>query len=99
MANATQSRDVGTRFPLWLRWVLAGPVTLIIAIAGMASSATFGGGEVPSFNAIAFGLISFPAFWGLMFFYYVLEEKPLRALLVTLVLIAINAGILYTAFT
>lgn len=95
----TQSPQAGNRFPTWLRWVLAGPVTLIIAIAGMASSATFGAGEVPSFNAIAFGLISFPAFWGVMFFYYLLEEKPLRALLVTLVLVGINAAILYSAFT
>lgn len=97
--TATHSPQKGGRFPTWLRWVLAGPVTVIIAIAAMASSSTLGAGEVPSFNAIAFGLISFPAFWGVMFFYYLLEEKPLRALLVTLVLVAINAAILYSAFT
>lgn len=97
--TATQSQESGTRFPLWLRWVLAGPVTLIIAIAIMASSSTIGGGETPSFNAIAFAAISFPAFWGALFFYYLLEEKPIRAGLVTLALVAANATILYSTFT
>lgn len=99
MANATQSRNVGARFPLWLRWVLAGPVTLIIAIAIMASSSTIGGGETPSFNAIAFAAISFPAFWGALFFYYLLEERPIRAMAVTLALLAANGAILYSTFT
>lgn len=88
-----------SRFPLWLRWVLAGPVTLAIAIATMASSSTIGAGEMPSFNALAFAMISFPAFWGAMFFYVILEEKPLRAVIVSLILIAANGAYLYTNFT
>lgn len=88
------------RFPLWLRWVLAGPVTLAIAIATMASSSTIGGdSEMPSFNALAFAMISFPAFWGAMFFYVLLEERPLRAVVVSSILVAVNAVYLYSVFS
>lgn len=97
--SATQSQHAGPRFPTWLRWVLAGPVTLIIAIATMASSSTIGAIDVPSFNAIAFAAISFPAFWGAMFFYVLLEERPWRAVFVSLTVIAANAAVLYSAFT
>lgn len=97
--TATQSQESGPRFPIWLRWVLAGPVTLIIALATMASSSTIGAADIPSFNALAFAMISFPAFWGAMFFYVLLEEKPVRAVIVSLAIIAVNAAVLYLNFT
>lgn len=71
----------------------------MMAIAIMASSSTIGAGETPSFNAIAFAAISFPAFWGALFFYYLLEEKPMRAVIITLALIAVNAAVLYSTFS
>ncbi|MEO0461515.1 MAG: hypothetical protein AAF127_00160 [Pseudomonadota bacterium] len=44
-------------------------------------------------------MISFPAFWGAMFFYVLLEEKPVRAVIVSLAIIAVNAAVLYLNFT
>lgn len=87
------------RFPLWLRWVLGGPVALIIAIAIMACLARIMPNGTPDFNFIVFSLLAFPAIWAGVVIYIILEEGPIRATLVCTGVIAFCSYVLYSAFT
>lgn len=75
------------------RWLLAGPLTIITAIAAMAAMPVWFPEGAAGINHLAFTLILFPAIWAVAFFYAVLEENLWRAGAVLCVVLAANTAL------
>lgn len=80
------------------RWLLAGPVTLILAVLIMAASPVWLPAGKGGVDNLALPIILFPLLWAIPFFYSLLEEKLVRAWVVLLSLAALNGVIVYSAF-
>lgn len=88
---ASPKRPHASKKLLITRWIVAGPLALVVSVLVMAGMSVW----LPEGNAgidhLAFPLILFPAIWSLIFFYALLENSPTRAGLVILAVGAINA--------
>ncbi|CAA0109290.1 Uncharacterised protein [BD1-7 clade bacterium] len=72
------------------RFVLAGPVVFIAAIAVMSGAAVWMPSGVAGVNNIVLPLALFPAIWAVLFFYVCLTENLKRAGLITGLLLIAN---------
>ena len=88
MASASQSEPRTTEWIL--RALLAGPATLILAIAIIAAMPVWFPEGAGGVGHVIFPPMLFPAVWGAAFFYALLEKKLWRAGLVFGMLIALN---------
>lgn len=83
---------------LIMRWALSGPVTFIAAILGMGSMPLWVPEGAAGIDHLALSVISFPAWWGLAFFYTLLEQNLWRASIVMAIFIAANGTLIAMQF-
>lgn len=76
--------------PVLMRWVLAGPVTLIVTIAIMAGMTVWWPPGAAGIDQIGMPLILSPVIWVCVFVYALLDDNLGRACLVMLALILGN---------
>ncbi|MEM9439393.1 MAG: hypothetical protein AAGA73_03015 [Pseudomonadota bacterium] len=91
------SRRVGESIsgrPKLVRWLLAGPVTIIVTFLVMMGMALWFPEGAARVNNIALPLILFPLIWAVVFFYVCLEENLPRAVLLMSVLVISHIGLL-----
>lgn len=85
-------RDIAARIgehPTLTRWLLAGPVTLLAALATMAAMPLWVPPGAAGINHLAWPIILTPLLWAVPFFYACLEENLVRG---SLVLAGITLG-------
>lgn len=61
--------------PVLFRWLLAGPLTLIMTLLIMAGMSVWIPAGAARLNNIALPVILFPLIWAAVFFYAVLDDK------------------------
>ncbi|MEM7741814.1 MAG: hypothetical protein AAF225_13560 [Pseudomonadota bacterium] len=61
------------------RWVLAGPVTLLIAILLMAATPFWFPKGASNIDHLVFGILLFPAYWAVPFTFAIMADKLWRA--------------------
>ncbi|MEM1411511.1 MAG: hypothetical protein AAGH19_04060 [Pseudomonadota bacterium] len=81
-----------------LRWILAGPVTLIGAVLAMAITPFMLPAGASGVGHLVFAIVLFPLFWAVLFFYAVLTERLGRAALVFTAFYALSAVLIWQAF-
>lgn len=81
--------------PLLMRWILAGPVTLIVTLAIMAGMTAWWPRGAAGLDQIGMPLILSPVIWVCVFIYALLEDRLGRACVVML-LIVLGNGVLLT---
>lgn len=87
-----------SRTELILRWIMAGPLTLIASVVTMASMPLWLPGGAAGIDNLIIPLLLFPALWAGYFLYSLMEARPLRGLVVIAALIAVNAAVIYNRF-
>ena len=92
MEKATPRRD------LILRWIMAGPLTLVAAVLTMASAPLWMAEGAAGVDNLIFLILLFPAFWAVYIFYTLMETKPVRGLIVMVSIILVNAVTVYQQF-
>ncbi len=85
-------------YPLVLRWIMAGPLTLLAAVLTMASAPLLLPPGAAGVDHLILPILLFPAFWAVYFFYSLLERNPARGVLVMLAIIAAAAMLIYRQF-
>jgi hypothetical protein len=75
----------------WSRGLLAGPVAFVTAATVMAGGAAWVPPGAAQIDNIVLPIVLFPAIWALLFFYTCLDRRLLRAWVLTLALLALNA--------
>ena len=98
MAGGTNGATPAPRLAVALRWVMAGPLTLIAAVLTMASTPLWFPKGLAGIDHLIFSIVLFPAFWALFIFYALIEPKPVRGLIVLIAVILLNALVIYTQF-
>ena len=88
-----------TRSQTVSRWLLAGPVTLILAVLVMAAAPVWMPAGKGGVDNLVLPILLFPAFWAIAFFYSLLEDKLLRAWIILLSLAVLNSAIIVFAVT
>lgn len=77
-----------------MRWILAGPVTLIVTLAIMAGMTAWWPRGAAGIDQIGMPLILSPVIWVCVFVYALLEERLGRGLLVMVGIFLGNGGLL-----
>ncbi|MEM0955964.1 MAG: hypothetical protein AAGI24_17620 [Pseudomonadota bacterium] len=72
------------------RWVLAGPVALLLAILTMAAMPMWLPPGSAGVNHLAISVVVFPGLWALYVMYVLLEENLQRAAVVMTLLVLVN---------
>lgn len=80
--------------PKTMRWILGGPVALIVTLLIMMGMAHWWPRGVAQINNIAMPVVLFPLIWAGVFFYLLAEDKLARATLVMVALALGNLGFL-----
>ncbi|MEM9878116.1 MAG: hypothetical protein AAF862_02440 [Pseudomonadota bacterium] len=80
------------------RWVLAGPVSLVIGVLLMASTPTWFPAGAAGVNNLAFAVILFPAYWAIPFFYAIIDNNLNRVSLVLFAALAVNTALVAWSF-
>jgi hypothetical protein len=62
-----------------MRWLIAGPLALIAAVAGMAALPHLVPEGAGGIDHLVFPVLAFPLIWAIAFFYACLDEKLPRA--------------------
>ncbi len=75
-----------------IRWILAGPVTLAVAVAVMATMPLWFPQGAAGIDHLILPLILFPALWAVAFFYACLAENLTRAGVILIGLLIVNAA-------
>lgn len=86
------------RIALVLRWIMAGPLTLVAAAVTMASMPLWLPAGAAGIDNLIIPLLLFPALWAGYFLYSLMEAKPVRGIIVIAALIAVNAAVIYSRF-
>jgi hypothetical protein len=89
---------ISPRTALVLRWIMAGPLTLIAAVVTMASMPLWLPGGAAGIDNLIIPLLLFPALWAGYFLYSLMEARPLRGFVVIIALISLNAAVIYSRF-
>ena len=84
--------------PVVSRWLLAGPVTLLVAVLIMAATPVWMPAGVGGVDNLVLPLILFPLIWAIPFFYSLVEERLTRAWAVLTGLAVLNGLIVLSAF-
>ncbi len=79
-----------TGFRTGVRWLLAGPLALVSAIAVLAAMPLWIPSGAAGIDNLVLPLVLFPLIWSLSFFYAVLEENLIRGGFVLTLVIASN---------
>ncbi|MGB0954587.1 MAG: hypothetical protein ACPGZP_01155 [Panacagrimonas sp.] len=82
----------------WSRGLLAGPLVFVTSAAVMAGGAAWIPEGAASIDNIVLPIVLFPAIWAALFFYASLDRNLLRAWLITLALLVVNAGLVAGEF-
>lgn len=98
MTGFASKPDIGNRTALILRWIMAGPLTLVAAVASMASTPLWWPPGIAGIDNLVFPILLFPAFWAVFFFYALMEPKPWRGVLVLVAVAALNALVIWQQF-
>lgn len=80
------------------RGLLAGPLVFLCAALVMAGGALWIPPGKAGIDNIVLPIVLFPAIWALLFFYAILDRKLLRAWLLVLALLLINAVLIAPPF-
>ena len=83
---------------LIVRWILAGPAAILVAVLFMAATPFWFPEGASGVDHIVIGLLLFPAYWALAFFYALMEDNVWRATLVLVAAAAINAAMIAAMF-
>ena len=75
-----------------MRWILAGPVALAVAIAVMAAMPLWFPEGTAGIDHLILPTILFPAIWAAAFFYACLSENLLRSSVLLIGVLAINGA-------
>ena len=86
------------KFQLALRWVTAGPLTIVAAVATMACAPLLLPHGAAGVDHLIFPILLFPAFWAVYFFYALLERNPARGVVVMMAIILTAATLVYRQF-
>lgn len=78
--------------PVLVRWILAGPATILAALATMAAMPLWLPPGAAGINHLAFPIILTPLLWAVPFFYACLTEDLPRASLVFTAVIVVQAA-------
>lgn len=97
--NAAGDQTLPSKGNTVTRWLVAGPLTLIVSILTMAGMSAWLPKGSAGIDHLAFPIILFPAIWSVLFFYAVLESKPWRAGLIILMLGVVNGFPVYRAIS
>ncbi|MBU0724587.1 MAG: hypothetical protein KJ904_07005 [Alphaproteobacteria bacterium] len=81
------------------RWLLGGPMAVLIAIMAMGAMPLWFPTGAAGVDHLVFPLILFPALWAAGFFYAILAENLRRAALVMTALALINAACIAVLWT
>ena len=98
MTLENSERTTSPRGRKWSRGILAGPVVFITSAVVMAGGALWIPKGAASIDNIVLPIVLFPAIWAALFFYACLDRKLGRAWIVTVALLAINAGMIGMEF-
>lgn len=79
---------------LFWRFVLAGPLVFLVAVAVMGGAAVLIPPGPATINHVAIPLVIFPGVWAILFFYACLETRLWRCFLSLAVLALINSGLI-----
>ncbi|MEM8836456.1 MAG: hypothetical protein AAGE89_00055 [Pseudomonadota bacterium] len=79
------------------RWLLAGPATIVLALLTMAAMPLTLPQGSAGIDHIVFPLLLFPALWAAFFFYAILTENLLRAGLVFILILLVEAAVVGSA--
>ncbi|RKQ72383.1 hypothetical protein [Oceanibaculum indicum] len=99
MASSTHTGG-GWLTPRRTRWLLGGPMAILIAILAMGAMPLWFPVGAAGVDHLIFPLILFPALWAIPFFYAILAENLRRATLVMTGIAILNAAgiaVLWTA--
>ncbi|MEM7508377.1 MAG: hypothetical protein AAF415_16715 [Pseudomonadota bacterium] len=94
---ATVANWVDAR-PVAMRWILAGPATLIAALLSMATMPQWLPEGSAGIDHLAFPIVLFPAIWAVLFFYACLDMRLTRATLVFAAVIGAQLALISAAF-
>lgn len=85
--------------PRRARWLLGGPMAVLIAILTMGAMPLWFPAGAAGVDHLIFPLILFPALWAVPFFYAILTENLRRAALVMTGLAIVNAACIAVLWT
>lgn len=97
----TQSRSVAASMPARdtiLRWLMAGPLTLLAAVVMMASMPLWLPVGSAGIDNLIFPILLFPAFWAGFFLYSLIEARPVRGIGIIMAIIIVNAALIFSRF-
>ncbi|MEM6578819.1 MAG: hypothetical protein AAF678_10030 [Pseudomonadota bacterium] len=80
--------------PRLTRWILCGPVALIVTLLVMMGMAHWWPGGAAQIDNIAMPVVLFPLIWAGIFFYALADDKLARAALVMTILMVANVVLL-----
>ncbi|MEM1275144.1 MAG: hypothetical protein AAGH74_01335 [Pseudomonadota bacterium] len=84
--------------PLLVRWILAGPMTLIASFLIMAGMVFWIPEGEARIDNIAVPVILFPLIWSAVFFYVSIEQNLPRGVIIMTLLCVSQLGILISGF-
>ena len=81
-----------SRFSTPARWLLAGPLAVVVAVAVLAGMPVWLPPGPSQIDHVLFALLLFPAVWGGAFFYALLAEKLSIVSVIFLLITLVNVG-------
>lgn len=87
-----------TIYPQVLRWVMAGPLTLLAAVLSMALAPLILSPGSAGVDHLILPILLFPALWAAYFFYALMEPRPVRGAVVMTVIVVVAAALIYRQF-
>lgn len=84
--------------PLLTRWILAGPIALILAIVTMATMPFWVPEGPAKVDHLAFPIVFFPLIWTITVVYPCMEDNLPRATLIMVGLTAVQTALIVSAF-
>lgn len=85
--------------PVTVRWILAGPIALILAILSMAAMPLWLPVGAAGVNHIAMPIVLFPAIWTAAVMYPVLDDNLVRATAIMMGIIVVLGLLIFAAFS
>lgn len=83
---------------LWMRFVLAGPVAIVVALTLLAGMPLWLPGGAAGIDNLVFPLVFAPLIWAALFFHACLDRSIARVALVAAALFLIHGGLVASRF-
>ncbi|MEM7188868.1 MAG: hypothetical protein AAF439_04585 [Pseudomonadota bacterium] len=84
--------------PVLTRWILAGPVALVLAVVTMAAMPFWVPAGPANLDHLAFPILLFPLIWTITVLYPCMDEKLPRAVTIILGLTIVQTLLIISAF-